>query len=192
MAARAMSWVPFVCCLRYHKSQLLNSLRLPFFGSRRGRGIGGFGFVWSVNLAPSWWYCQRKVSISRSRVCPLTAAVLPLIAFVGPLSSVRVGFCGFLWPDFLLLVYRVSLDSSSLDAFGPSRLGPLRVLRCGCARRLGVGLVNHASPSWWRRVLSWSFACGDPGRLSGLNNARLVDAGVLVLWRDCLFLWVDA
>ncbi|KAF3537090.1 hypothetical protein F2Q69_00020220 [Brassica cretica] len=34
--------------------------------------------------------------------------------------------------------------------------------------------------------------CKRPGRLSGLNNARLVDVGVLVLWRDCMFLWVDA
>lgn len=79
---------------------------------------------------------MRKVSISQEPCRSLDSGgcAASLIAFAGPLSSVRVGFCGFLWPDFLLLVYRISLVSSSLDAFGPSRLGPLRVLRCGCAR----------------------------------------------------------
>ena len=58
--------------------------------------------------------------------------------------------------------------------------------------------LGHLIPAYARWCLlslsSWcrSFACGDPGRLSGLNNARLVDAGVLVCWHDCLFLWVDA
>ncbi|KAL0690077.1 hypothetical protein Bca4012_089755 [Brassica carinata] len=160
MAARAMSWGPFL---------LLSPVpHVPAFGqssitllrfSQRACGIGGCGFMWSVNLSPSWWYCAE-----------------------GPLSSVRVGFCGFLWPDFLLLVYRISLDTSSLDAFGPSRVEFLGYLIPAYARWCLLSLS-----SWCR-----SFACGDPGRLSGLNNARLVDAGVLVCWHDCLFLWVDA
>lgn len=58
-----------------------------------------------------------------------------------------------------------------------------------------LGCLIPAYARWCLLSLSsWcrSFACGDPGRLSSLNNARLLDAGVLVLWRDCLFLWVDA
>ena len=58
-----------------------------------------------------------------------------------------------------------------------------------------LGCLIPAYARWCLPSLSSrcrSFACGDPGRLLGLNNARLLDAGVLVLWRDCMFLWVDA
>ena len=93
-------------CLRYHRSQLLDSLRLPFFGSCRGRAALEFASscgLWTWRLRDG---TVRKVSISQEPCRSLDSGgcAASLVAFAGPLSSVPGCFYGFLWPDVLLMV----------------------------------------------------------------------------------------